>query len=151
MVKIMKIKMKKLNEMNVNVDEIESMNFRHLKNGKGKFYIKINKVKYKIDIDTGFNYWYLYDFLTKICPDSNFNKWLKKYQLHYAKQQVNCIMAFIKFDRTEKKIDKEIYHIELVKILLNCYNDFGFNAACYGNFNNNYKKAITVINNRKVA
>lgn len=147
----MKIKMNELKKMNVNVDKIQSMNFRHLKNGKGKFYIKINKVKYKIDIDTAFNYWYLYDFLIKICSDSNFNDWLKKHQLQYAKQQVNCVMAFIKFDRTEKTIDTEISHIELVKILLNHYNDFDFNAACYGNFNENYKKAIGIMKNRKVA
>lgn len=144
------MKMIELNKMNVNVGEIKSMNFKHLKDGKGKFIIKINKEHYKIDINSAFDYFYLYNFLMSICSDSYFKDWLRKYENQYIKQQVNCVMAFIKFDRDEKTTNMEISHIELIKILRNDYGDFEFNALMDGNFNKNYKNAINIYRNRQV-
>lgn len=141
----------KLNKINVNIYKIKSMNFKYLKDGKGKFIIKTNKEHYKIDINNAFDYFYLYNFLIKICSDYNFINWLKKYENQYIKQQVNCVMAFIKFDKNEKVCNKEIGHIQLIKILKDDYGDFGFNALKDGKFSENYKKAINIYRNRQVA
>lgn len=145
------MEMIELNKINVNIDKIKSMNFKYLKDGKGKFIIKTNKEHYKIDINNAFDYFYLYNFLIKICSDYNFINWLKKYENQYIKQQVNCVMAFIKFDKNEKVCNKEIGHIQLIKILKDDYGDFGFNALKDGKFSENYKKAINIYRNRQVA
>lgn len=147
----MKIEMCELDKININVDEIKNINFKNEKKEKGIFTLSTNQKKYIANIDNAFDYFYLYDFLRSICPDKLYKKWLSEIMIRDVNAEVNCVWNTIKIDRIAKKMNIEIDHNEIFHILLNDYNNFGYNAMIIGNFENNVKKAVSIFQTRKVA
>lgn len=147
----MKIEMYKLEKMNFNVNEIENMELRCLKMEKAIFILKLKSKIVEVNIETGFDYFYLFEFLRRINPCCSSKKWVGKFGINGIDKEVQHIMNLIKIDRIAKKMNLIICFDIVTSILLDDYKDFGFNAMKIGDFEDNVKKAIQIFQARKVA
>lgn len=145
----MKIEMCKLNKIDIDINKIKTMKFKNGKNENGKFILKTMEESYMVDVNNAFDYFHLYDFLRKICPDKSYKDWLSEFIIKDVDKDVKCVMRAIKIDRIAKKMNEEIIHNTIFKILLDDYKDFGYNAMKIGDFDDNVKKAILIFKNRK--
>lgn len=147
----MKIKMINLNKINVSADEIKCIKFRKKQDEKGIFILKTANQKYIANIENAFDYFYLSDYLKNICPDKLYKHHISEFITKDGDKTVKSIWTTIKIDRIAKEMNIEIIHNTIIHVLLDDYEDFGYNAMKFGNFEKNVKKAITLFDERRVS
>lgn len=147
----MKIEMYKINKMDVNVDEIENIKLKCMEDRKVIVNITLKNKIIETDINTGFDYFLLFEFLRRITPCYSNKKWIGKFGINGIDEEVQHVMNLIRINRIAKKMNIIICLDKVTSILLDDYKDFGFNAMKIGNFEDNVKKAILISRRRKVA